>query len=74
MSDYKIDSKSELPHQQRVIDEANELGVKISALDVFVNLNPIFQKLEIDESERLRHQRFIMKSYFKILKERIENF
>jgi hypothetical protein len=74
MEKYKIDSKSELPHQQRVIEEANELGVKIEALDVFVNSNPIFHKLEINESERLRHQRFIMKSYFKILKERIDSF
>lgn len=71
---YKVETKSELPHQQRVIDEANELGVKVDALSSFINSNPIFHKLNINEIERLRHQRYIMQSYFKILKERIDNF
>lgn len=71
---YKIELKSGLAHQQRVIDEANELGVKIEALGVFISSSPIFKKLEINECERLRHQRFIMRSYFEILKERIESF
>jgi hypothetical protein len=52
----------------RVIEE-NELGIKVDALNTFINSSPIFKGLEINESERLRHQRYIMISYFKILKE-----
>lgn len=71
---YKIILQSEFPHQQRVIDEANELGVKIIALKSFIESNPIFEKLDIHERDRLKLQLIYMISYFEILKDRIINF
>jgi hypothetical protein len=71
---YKIELKSELPHQQRVIVEANELGLKIDALNLFIEENPIFERLNLNEQIRLGEQVFVMSQYFNILKERIENF
>ena len=71
---YKIELKSDLPHQQRVIDEANDLGVKIKALDNFLLVNPIYEKLPVDEKSRLLTQFGLMQSYFQILKERVDAF
>jgi hypothetical protein len=74
MPEYKIEYTSELPHQQRVVVEANELGVKIVALNEFIINNPFFQKIDVEEKSRLMTQYGYMQSYFQILKERIENF
>ena len=71
---YKIETVSEQPHQQRVITEANELGAKIEALDAFISVNPIFEKLDVAEKSRLMVQFGLMQSYFQVLKERIYNF
>lgn len=71
---FKIKLASKLPHEQRVIVEANELGIKTFALKTFINSNPIFEKLEIDEKERLHLQYNLMKSYWEILEKRIQNF
>ena len=74
MDEYKIEFASELPHQQRVVVEANELGVKIEALNAFIGSNPIFLKLDDKEQSRLKNQVHFMIKYFSVLKERIENF
>ena len=74
MNEFKIVLASSLPHEQRVIVEANELGVKVVALKTFIDSNPVFEKLEMDEKERLRLQYNLMKSYFEILEKRILNF
>lgn len=74
MSVYIIKKKSKMPHQQRVIDEANELGVKLSALDLFISENDIFKNLHKLEQNRLNRQLFAMDIYFGILKDRIKNF
>lgn len=73
-NNFKIVLASSLPHQQRVIIEANELGVKIVALKTFIDSNPIFEKLEMDEKQRLHLQYNLMKSYFEVLEKRILNF
>jgi hypothetical protein len=66
--EYKIEITSELLTNKSYWGK-NELGIKVDALNTFINSSPIFKGLEINESERLRHQRYIMISYFKILKE-----
>lgn len=71
---FKIELASKLPHEQRVIVEANELGIKTFALKTFIDSNPIFEKLEIDEKNRLHLQYNLMKSYWEILEKRIQNF
>lgn len=74
MEDFKITQTSELPHQQRVITEANELGIKIEALSSFIMVNPIFSRLDKDEQYRLRKQLMHMGDYFDILADRINHF
>jgi len=74
MKNYRIELKSELAHQQRVIDEANELGTKIHALKFFIEANPIYIKLDVHECDRLKQQLSCMISYFEILEDRIINF
>jgi len=41
--------KQYAPHQQRVVDEANELREKFLKLDAFVLDNAIYKKLEKEE-------------------------
>lgn len=62
------------PHQQRVIDEANDLKEKADLLVNFISVNPIFKTLEESEQERLRKQAGLMFQYYEVLQERIENF
>lgn len=73
MKKYIIEAKSDLPYQQRVIDEANDLGLKLSSLDIFF-ITPFFLTLSAEEQHRMVKQSWIMDLYFEILKERIENF
>ncbi len=61
------------PHQQRVVNEKNELDIKLSALKAFWN-NPIFVTLPEDERVRLEKQSLIMEQYSAILGERIAAF
>ena len=74
MKYYEIELSSEFPHRQRVITEANELGVKVVALNSFILENPVFGKLDESEKSRLMIQFGLMQSYFEVLKDRIENF
>lgn len=62
------------PHQQRVVDEKTELGTKAQALSQFISSNPIFEKLDAAEQERLREQNDVMWRYFEILDARIAAF
>jgi hypothetical protein len=63
-----------LPHQQRVVDEAHDLSVKLNALRSFIAINPLFYTLKLDEQNRLQSQLAAMGSYLSILDERIEAF
>lgn len=61
------------PHQQRVVDEKNELDGKITKLSDFSN-GDIFKTLADDEKERLTRQFSIMRDYSAVLGERIAAF
>lgn len=65
------------PHQQRVIDERNELEKKLRALDKFIdpeNLNPLFDACSEAEKTRLLCQFMFMSGYLDILNARINAF
>ncbi|WP_200844025.1 DUF2829 domain-containing protein [Pantoea sp. 18069] len=61
-------------HQQRVLAEKLELDLRISALDPFIDRNPIFATLPVDEQARLKRQLDVMHELSSILGERIAQF
>jgi hypothetical protein len=61
------------PHQQRVIDEKEQLDTKIAALGVFL-LGELFPTLDVAEQTRLARQIVIMQDYSGVLGERIVAF
>ena len=61
------------PHQQRVVDEYNELVMRTTALGVFFGKDT-FQRLDQAEQERLNKQWKLMQQYGEVLAERIEHF
>lgn len=61
------------PHQQRVVDEKNELSDKLSKLYAFFQ-GPIFPTLSEAEQSRLRNQARFMDGYAAVLEERIAAF
>ena len=70
-----------LPHQQRVVDEKNELDKKMTSLYQFLALNSLSglaesaaDQIPEDEMQRLNTQLCIMGAYSSILQERINNF
>ena len=62
-----------LPHQQRVIEEKQELDTKREKLGEFKNTD-MFLSLPWQEQERLNTQAHIMTMYSSVLGERIRNF
>ena len=62
------------PHQERVVNELNELKEKREKLGAFIAASPVFTSLPIDEQSRLRRQFDIMISYEGVLQERIDYF
>lgn len=62
------------PHQQRVIDERDELDTKIESLSTFIQTNIIYNNLPIDERQRLTRQVVLMRKYSQVLSERIASF
>ena len=63
------------PHQQRVVDEMNELNEKIKKLTAFV-FSVNFTKVvkDVNERQRMADQLGFMQNYSAILAARIENF
>lgn len=61
------------PHEQRVVDERNELLLKSKKLESFFD-NDIFKKMENIDKELLEQQYFIMVEYLEILHKRIKRF
>lgn len=61
------------PHQDRVVEERQELAAKIERLQAFVN-GPQFTVIGPDERERLLRQLVVMHSYERVLGERIAAF
>lgn len=62
------------PHQQRVIDEANELRDKFSKLGEFILNNNIFPTLPQEERDDLESQHALMEQYLNVLDRRISRF
>ena len=62
------------PHQQRVVDEKQDLDLRIARLDEFMRRNPTFTTLDAPERDRLEIQLDLMRDYSGILGERIANF
>jgi hypothetical protein len=62
------------PHQQRVLDEKQDLDMRIARLDEFQRRNPIYPTLPEDERARLARQLDVMREMSVILGERIEHF
>lgn len=61
------------PYQIRVIDEKQELDVKIAKLEAFSETES-FSSLSKEEQDRLLDQLYHMIQYSEILEQRIENF
>lgn len=61
------------PHQQRVVDEKNELSERLGKLLAFFQ-GPIFPTLSEAERSRLRNQARFMDGYAAVLEERIAAF
>lgn len=63
------------PHQQRAIDERDELSNKLTKLNAFINSDTFTGKVkDLRERDRLILQKFIMTRYLEILNERITAF
>lgn len=62
------------PHQQRVLDEKQELDIRITKLDEFIQRNPLFSNLPEAERARMKRQADVMFELSSILGERIANF
>ena len=62
------------PHQQRVIEEKDELDKKIAALGYFIGETPFFKNVDSAEQGRLLEQLRAMREYSEILDMRIQVF
>lgn len=62
------------PHEQRVVDEKNDLDTKLTALVQFICASPIFNGLPYEDKQLLRGQRNCMVNYSDILGCRIARF
>ena len=63
------------PHEERVVQEKEELHTRIERLQGFINQpHDIFAALPVEEQVRLRKQHNIMREYEAVLDERIANF
>lgn len=61
-------------HQQRVLDEKQELDLRITRLDEFIERSPVFAQVPSDEQARLKRQLDVMHEFSAILGERIAKF
>lgn len=63
------------PHEQRVVDEKNELDMKLDRLNHYITSErSSFSTLDAAEQDRLKQQAAIMATYSDILGERIAAF
>jgi len=63
-----------LPHQERVVEEKEDLDELIWSLQKFIDSHYIFPTLPEAEQARLRKQLGIQKDYSQVLAERIAAF
>lgn len=62
------------PHQQRVVDEKNELDSKIKSLQNFIEMNDTFKAFIEEEKNDMREQLKFMQFYSLALQRRINRF
>lgn len=62
------------PHQQRVVQERDELQDRTQKLGEFILNNPIFQSLSEEEQTDMSEQHYFMSRYLEILDKRIKRF
>jgi len=67
-------AKTLLPHQQRVVEEHDQLDERLERLHVFIEDNPIFKELPKIEQRRLIDQRAYMTAYRNVLRDRMDYF
>ena len=72
--DWQVIGCTVPPHQQRVLDEKQELDIRITKLDEFIQRNALFHGLPVSERSRLKRQLDVMQELSTILAERIESF
>ena len=60
-------------YQERVVNEKNELDIKLNSLQAFI-AGILFETLDEAEQRRLKQQELIMGLYSDVLNERIEAF
>ena len=61
------------PHEQRVVNEMNELGEKLEKLLTFLQTD-FYKSLTEKEQELLYFQSQVMEDYYEVLQQRIELF
>ncbi|WP_430741146.1 crAss001_48 related protein [Serratia plymuthica] len=61
------------PHQQRVVDELNEIKQRGEKLATFIG-GEIFSALPVEEQRLLEAQSHIMTAYVEVLTQRIKHF
>lgn len=61
------------PHEQRVVDEKNELGEKLEKLLTFLQTD-LYKSLNEKEQELLYFQSQVMEDYYEVLQQRIDLF
>lgn len=74
LADRSAEESGILPYVRRVLAEKMENDSRISALDSFIDPNPVFATLPADEQARLKRQLDVMHELSSILGERIANF
>ena len=62
------------PHQQRVVNERDDLQDRIEKLVAFIDASPIFRTVGEEEQVRLLHQQDYMGNYLNVLNLRIAAF
>ena len=72
--DWQVIGCTVPPHQQRVLDEKQELDIRITKLDEFIERTALFRQLDSGEQARMRRQLDVMRELSVILGERISAF
>lgn len=67
-------SKPLEPHQERVVAEYAELGLRLMKLQDFIRSSWAFTELDDAEKSRLHRQEAYMAAYLEVLRERIAVF
>ena len=72
--DWQVIGCTVPPHQQRVLDEKQDVDIRITKLDEFIHSNQVFNDLPVSERGCLKRQLDVMQELSTILGERIANF